>query len=101
MPTEFQSKVYEACSKIPNGKVSTYKEIAKAIKNPNSVRAVGGALNKNPFAPKVPCHRVVSSNGKIGGFALGFKEKIKMLKEEGVEVSGGRIINFKEVFFKF
>lgn len=101
MQTIFQTKIYEVCSIIPIGKVSTYKEIAKVINNPQSVRAVGGALNKNPFAPRVPCHRVVSSNGKIGGFALGIKEKIRILKEEGVEVKNGRVVNFDSVLFKF
>ncbi|MBI5046261.1 MGMT family protein [Candidatus Micrarchaeota archaeon] len=85
-PTDFEQKVYDACAKIPKGKVSTYSEIARAIGRPNATRAVGNALNKNPFPPdKVPCHRVVKNDGSIGGFAHGPKNKIKLLKSEGIE----------------
>ncbi|MCK5107770.1 MAG: MGMT family protein, partial [Nanoarchaeota archaeon] len=75
MSTEFENRVYSLCKKIPRGKVSTYGEIAKAL-NSKCARAVGNALNKNPYAPKVPCHRVVKSNGKVGGFATGQNNKI-------------------------
>ena len=69
MTTEFQEKVYKLCKKVPKGKVSTYGEIAKALgKKGLMSRAVGNALNKNPYAPIVPCHRIVKSNGEIGGF---------------------------------
>ena len=98
--TEFQAKVYKLCSRIPKGKVSTYKEIGKAIGKRGQVyRAVGVALNKNPFAPKVPCHRVVSSDGSIGGFASGTRKKIAILKKEGVEVKDGKIVDFKKKLF--
>lgn len=60
----------------------TYKEVAMAIGLPKAYRAVGNALNKNPFAPKVPCHRVIRSDGTIGGFASGTKKKIELLKRE-------------------
>jgi methylated-DNA-[protein]-cysteine S-methyltransferase len=100
MPTSFQNKVYEACSKIPIGKVSTYKEIAIAIGNPKGARAIGNALNKNPFAPAVPCHRVVSSTGRLGGFATGSKNKAKLLEKEGVEIKDGRIVEFSSYFHK-
>lgn len=62
-------------------------------------RAVGNALNKNPFAPKVPCHRVVSSDGSIGGFASGAMKKIELLKSEGIKVKGGKIQDFEKVRF--
>lgn len=64
--TAFQQKVYKACSAIPKGKVCTYKELAKKIGSPKAVRAVGSALKNNPFAPKVPCHRVVASDRSLG-----------------------------------
>jgi len=83
MITDFQKRVYDVVSKIPKGSVLTYKEVAMRIGNPKSYRAVGNALNKNPFAPKVPCHRVIKSNGEVGGFAFGSNKKIQLLKEEG------------------
>lgn len=99
--TEFENCVLEIIKKIPKGKVSTYEGIAKAIGKPRAARAVGNALNKNPHAPRVPCHRVVKSNGEIGGYALGAKEKVKILKSEGVEVKNGRVVDFGGKFFRF
>lgn len=66
MITEFQQKVYDFVKTIPKGKTATYKEVAVAIGRPKAYRAVGNVLNKNPFAPIVPCHRVIKSNGDIG-----------------------------------
>lgn len=99
-PTEFEKRVYEACSKIPKGKVSTYAEIARAIKT-KGYRAVGSALNKNPYAPIVPCHRVVASGGLIGGFASGCENKVKILKKEGVLVMNNKIVDFEKILHKF
>lgn len=90
MPTKFQDKVYELCSKVPKGKVTTYKAIAEAM-GTKAYRAVGRALNKNPYAPKVPCHRVISSDGSLGGFATGIKNKVKLLKKEGIKIENNRI----------
>ncbi|MBS3176238.1 MGMT family protein [Candidatus Woesearchaeota archaeon] len=102
MITEFQKKVYTLCRKVPKGKVTTYKEIGKAVgKRGQIYRAVGVALNKNPFAPKVPCHRVVASGGSLGGFAFGLKKKIQLLKKEGVETKNNKIADFEKVVFKF
>ena len=95
MSTEFQEKVWRATSRIPKGKVSTYSEIAKKIGKPKAARAVGNALNRNPYAPKVPCHRVVRSDGSIGGFAGGTAKKIKMLSGEGVEIRNGKVTGSK------
>ena len=80
--TEFQQKVYDFVKTIPKGKTATYKEVAIAIGHPKSYRAVGNALNKNPFAPIVPCHRVIKSDGTIGGFAQGTEKKTELLKKE-------------------
>ncbi|MDO8537710.1 MAG: MGMT family protein [archaeon] len=96
----FNERVWDACKKIPKGKVSTYGEIAKAIGSKDSSRAVGNALNKNPFAPIVPCHRVIQSNGSIGGFADGTNKKIKLLKNEGIEIKNNKI-NIDKFLFKF
>jgi methylated-DNA-[protein]-cysteine S-methyltransferase len=95
----FKEKVYPACAKIPQGKVSTYSEIARAIGSPRACRAVGNALNKNR-SPKVPCHRVVCSGGLVGGFAYGTKKKEQMLKREGVEIKDGKVVDFSRYFLR-
>jgi O-6-methylguanine DNA methyltransferase len=91
MVTDFQKRVFRLAEKIPRGKVSTYRQVAKALGKPSASRAVGNALNKSPGIPKCPCHRVVRSNGQVGGFASGTKKKIKLLESEGVIVSRGRV----------
>lgn len=78
----FSQKVYKVVKKIPKGKVLTYKEVAKRVGNEKASRAVGNILNKN-FDKEIPCHRVVRSDGKVGGYNRGFKNKIKILKSEG------------------
>ncbi len=87
----FPQRVYNLTRLIPRGKVSTYAALARALKNKGAARAVGNALNKNPYAPQVPCHRVVRSNGEVGGFASGTKKKIAMLKNEGVIIKNNKI----------
>ena len=84
--TDFQIKVWKYLLKIPKGKVKTYKEVAIGIKSPYSARAVGNAVAKNPYAPKIPCHRVIKSDGSIGGYSGkgGIKTKKKLLKKEGI-----------------
>jgi len=96
----FNERCYEVLRKVPKGRVTTYKEIAKALKT-KAYRAVGNAMNKNPYAPEVPCHRVVSSDGGIGGFASGIDNKIQILKREGVGVKDGRVVGFEKVVFRF
>ena len=86
----FNEKCYDILRKVPKGKVTTYGEIARAL-GTKAYRAVGNAMNKNPYAPRVPCYRVVGSNGKMVGFADGVSKKIKMLKAEGVEVVEGKV----------
>ena len=83
--TKFQLKVWKYLSKIPKGKVKTYKQVAIAIKSPKSVRAVANACAKNPYAPKIPCHRVIRSDGGLGGYSGkgGVKTKKNLLKKEG------------------
>jgi methylated-DNA-[protein]-cysteine S-methyltransferase len=99
MATSFQKSCYEILRKVPKGKVTTYQELAKAL-NSKAYRAVGTAMNKNPFAPKVPCHRVINSNGKIGNYALGKEKKIQLLKEEGIEIENEKV-NLKKYLFRF
>jgi len=83
--TKFQIKVWKYLIKIPKGKVKTYKQVAIGINSPKSARAVANACGKNPYAPKVPCHRVIRSDGTLGGFSSpgGTKTKKKLLKKEG------------------
>lgn len=87
----FAEKVWQACKRVPKGKVATYGVIAKMIGKPLSSRAVGNALNRNPFAPDIPCHRVVRSDGSVGGFASGSSKKAKLLRAEGVEIRNDRV----------
>ena len=82
--TDFQILVWKEILKIPYGETRTYKEIAQAIGRPNSPRAVANACGKNPYAPDIPCHRVIRSDGKLGGYSGvgGVKMKEKLLKIE-------------------
>ena len=86
----FNEKVYEMCKKIPYGKVSTYKEIAVAL-NTKAFRAVGNTLNKNKDCENIPCFKIINSNGNLGGYALGLKEKIKRLQKEGIEIKDNKV----------
>ena len=81
--TDFRKDVYAVVACIPRGTVLTYAQVACLIGRPSAVRAVGNALNKNPFAPQVPCHRVVRSDGSVGGFASGSRRKLALLRKEG------------------
>ena len=81
--TPFQKKVWIELTKIPYGKTISYLELAKRIGRPKSVRAVANAVGANPLPIQIPCHRVIASNGTIGGYSLGVKMKIKLLKLEG------------------
>ncbi len=82
--TPFQQAVWRACMRIPAGQTRSYKWIAEQIGRPGAVRAVGSALGKNPFAPIIPCHRVIKSDGTLGGFSApgGAKAKLAILKKE-------------------
>jgi len=91
---------YDLLKKIPKGKVTTYKIIADKL-GTKAYRGIGQIIGANPNAPQVPCHRVVKSNGDISGYAFGVSQKIALLKQEGIEVVGGKIKNFSEVIYKF
>lgn len=88
--TDFEKKVYADVRKIPCGKVTTYAVVAHAIGRPRACRAVGNALNKNLFLG-VPCHRVVRSDGEVGGFARGTKVKINLLRKEGIKIVNRKV----------
>lgn len=89
--------VYDLLLKIPAGKVSTYGDLARALGNPSASRAIGRILGENPNPIKVPCHRVVMSNGQIGGYAYGTARKRQLLEKEGVSLTNGIVQNFKNV----
>ena len=86
----FNQKVWAVCACVPKGKVTTYAAIAKKL-GTQAYRAVGNALNKNPYAPKVPCHRVVGSDGNLTGFAGGLDKKKRLLQSEGVTFANGKV----------
>ncbi len=95
-----QKKLYQLLTEIPKGRVTTYRELAKKL-NTKGFRAVGQIVGRNPSAPQVPCHRVVRSNGGLGGYAFGIDKKIEILTKEGVEIKDEKVVNFKEKLYKF
>ena len=84
--TPFQISVWETLKTIPRGETRTYLEVAQQIGRPKAVRAVANAIGKNPYAPEIPCHRVVRTDGSLGGYSGpgGIETKIRLLREEGV-----------------
>lgn len=103
--TPLATKTYELLKTVPKGKVTTYKALADAL-GTKAYRAIGQFMRTNPFAPDVPCHRVVSSDGTIGGFrgntnGIEIQNKIHLLKQEGVEVKNNKIVHFKKHLLTF
>ena len=99
----FNEKIYALLRKVPRGKVTTYKALAEKL-NSKAYRAVGQAMKCNPYAPEVPCHRVVKSDGSVGGFmgkinsdAKEVKKKINMLRREGIKIKNNKIADFEKV----
>ena len=86
--TKFQLKIWDFLKKIPKGTVKTYSEVAEAIGKPSAVRAVANAIGKNPYPIRIPCHRVIRSDGSLGGYSGtgGVKKKKNLLKKEGIIV---------------
>ena len=90
--SKFSNRVYKIVEKIPEGEVMSYKKVAKLAGSPRAWRAVGNILNKSVVLPiKIPCHRVIRSDGRIGGYNRGRKNKIALLKKEGIVIRNGRI----------
>jgi len=96
----FQDQVLRMVPKVPRGKVTTYKELARALGRPKAWRAVASALASNPHPVKIPCHRVVRSDGSIGGYRLGARRKIELLSDEGVEIRE-RKVRLSRYLFRF
>ncbi|ADV46770.1 MGMT family protein [Nitratifractor salsuginis] len=101
--TPFQREVWEALRWIPQGFVTTYGAIAQYLGRPRAVRAVGTAVGRNPYAPEVPCHRVVRADGKVGNYSggEGVATKIALLEKEGVEIREGRVVDFAKRLYRF
>lgn len=100
MPREFDARCYELLERIPKGRVTTYKEMARAL-GTKAYRAVGNAMGRNPDLITVPCHRVVKSDGSLGGYALGVDKKIQLLTNEGVVIKNGKVKHFKTLLYRF
>ena len=94
-------KIYKKLLQVPKGQITTYGELAKAVGLKNGQRAVGKMMNKNPYPVIIPCHRVVMSTGKIGGYAYGENVKTKMLNDEGIKIQNGKIIDLKNKIYRF
>ncbi len=86
---------------MPKGKVTTYGELAKAVGLKNGQRAVGKIMNKNPYPVIIPCHRVVKSDGKVGGYAYGEEIKSDMLTREGIVIKNGKILDLENTIYRF
>ena len=98
---KLEEKVYKKLLEVPKGKVTTYGDLAKAIGLKNGQRVIGKIMNKNPYPAIIPCHRVIKSDGKIGGYAWGEKVKAKMLSNEGIKIKNGKILDVKKTIYRF
>lgn len=94
----FNERCYALLKQVPKGKVTTYKALAEAL-GTKAYQAVGNAMNQNPNAPMVPCHRVVNTDGRLGGYAKGIDKKIELLQQEGVVIENGRVDPFQSQMF--
>ncbi|MCV0412828.1 MGMT family protein [Nitrosarchaeum sp.] len=94
-------KIYKKLLEVPKGKITTYGELAKAVGLKNGQRAVGKIMNKNPYPVIIPCHRVIKSNGKIGGYAYGEEIKSNMLSKEGIKIQNGKILDLENSIYRF
>ena len=94
-------QVYKKLTEVPQGKVTTYGELAKAVGLKNGQRVIGQIMKKNPYPAIIPCHRVVNSNGKVGGYAYGGDVKTNMLQKEGIKIQNGKILDWHKKFHKF
>jgi len=96
-----EQKIYKKLLQVPKGQVTTYGELAKAVGLENGQRTIGKVMNKNPYPVIIPCHRVIMSTGKIGGYAYGEKIKSNMLTKEGIKIKNGKILDWKDKVYRF
>ena len=95
---KLEDKVYKKLLEVPPGMVTTYRELARTVGLKNGQRVIGRIMNKNPYPVIIPCHRVIKSNGKIGGYAWGEKIKTNMLSKEGIKIKNGKIVDLKMIY---
>jgi len=100
MDFNFNKRVLRLTVQIPPGRVTSYGELARALGGVKFSRAVGNALRMNSRPVEIPCHRVVRSDGSLGGYSRGVKEKIKLLRNEGIQIRDGKVLDFGRVFFR-
>ena len=98
---KIDKKIYKKLLQVPPGKITTYGELSRAIGFENGKLVIGQIMKKNPFPVIIPCHRVVRSDGKIGGYAFGIDIKKSMLVKEGICIKKNKIENFENFFFRF
>ncbi len=96
-----EQKVFKKLLEVPKGQITTYGELSKAVGLKNGQRVIGRIMNKNPYPVIVPCHRVVMSTGKIGGYAYGEHIKTKLLNDEGIEIKNGKILDLENKIYRF
>jgi len=98
--TPFQQQCYDLLKQIPVGYVTTYGELARAM-GTQAYQAIGQVLKRNPNLIEVPCHRVVKSNGEMGGYVKGAEQKQALLVAEGVKIEAGKVVDFKQKLYRF
>ena len=96
-----EQRVYKKLLEVPRGKITTYGQLAEAVGLKNGQRYIGQVMKKNPYPAIVPCHRVVNSDGKIGGYAYGDHVKKAMLNQEGIKIQDGKILEFNKTLHEF
>ena len=96
-----EEKIYQKLLQVPTGYVTTYVDLAKSINLKNGQRVVGQIMKNNPFPVIIPCHRVVKSDGTVGGYAYGTERKKYMLSKEGLKINNNKILYFKKNLFRF
>ena len=96
-----EQKIFKKLLEVPKGQITTYGELSKAVGLKNGQRIVGKIMNKNPYPVIIPCHRVVMSTGKIGGYAYGEHVKTKLLTDEGVLIKNGKILDLENKIYRF
>ena len=100
MNKNFNKRCYEKLILIPEGMISTYAELAKSLDS-KAYRAVGNAMSNNPHPISVPCHRIIRSDGSLGGYALGINKKIQLLNAEGVIIKNNQVVGYKNKLYRF
>ncbi len=96
-----EQQVYKKLTEVPQGKITTYGDLAKAVGLKNGQRVIGQIMKKNPYPGIIPCHRVVKSDGMVGGYAYGADVKTNMLRKEGIQIQNGKILDWNKKFHKF